>query len=192
MSVLGNSEDIKASFIEECAHQLSTALDELIERGKTEPGSIIVIGCSTSEIAGSNIGSRAYPNLGQALASAALEACASHGIYLAAQCCEHLNRALVIEREAVKLFGLERVTAIPTPEAGGSFATAVYHSMRDAVLVESIKADAGIDIGDTLIGMHLRRVAVPVRLSVNTIGHARVVAAITRPAYTGGPRAQYS
>lgn len=191
MSVLGDIMDIRMSFVKECANQTKAAVGEVIERARLEPGCLLVIGCSTSEVAGNNIGSRAYPPLGQVMAEAARAACASRGIYLAAQCCEHLNRALVVESEAVRKFGLERVTAVPTPQAGGSFAAAVYHMMREAALVEAIRADAGIDIGDTLIGMHLKRVAVPVRLEAGVVGHARVIAAMTRPPYTGGPRAAY-
>ena len=113
------------------------------------------------------------------------------GIYLAAQCCEHLNRALVVERECAEKHGLEIVCVVPKAKAGGSFATAAYENFRDPVVVETIKAHAGVDVGATLIGMHLRTVAVPVRLSVKRLGEANVTFARTRPKYIGGPRAEY-
>ncbi|MEG1404755.1 MAG: TIGR01440 family protein, partial [Oscillospiraceae bacterium] len=114
-----------------------------------------------------------------------------NGIFLAAQCCEHLNRALVVEREAAEKFGLEIVAAVPKPKAGGSFATAAYAAFSNPVLVEHIKAAAGMDIGSTLIGMHLRDVAVPLRLATKKIGEAFLTAAYTRPKFIGGSRAQY-
>ena len=116
---------------------------------------------------------------------------AEKGIYLAAQCCEHLNRAIIIESEKAKELGLERVCVVPYPHAGGSFATTAYHSMKSPVAVEEIKADAGIDIGGTLIGMHLKRVAVPLKLEHKEIGCARLTAARTRPKFIGGERAKY-
>jgi uncharacterized protein (TIGR01440 family) len=175
------------------------AIGELIERGKLAAGQshaleecgLLVIGCSTSEVAGNRIGTRAYPSLGGALALAAMDACAASGVFLAAQCCEHLNRALVVESAAWRALRLDRVLAVPTPQAGGAFASAVYRAMREPVLVERVQADAGMDVGGTLIGMHLRRVAVPVRLAVDSIGAARVAFATTRPPYTGGERASY-
>ena len=113
------------------------------------------------------------------------------GIYLAAQCCEHLNRALIVERECADKYGYEIVSVKPQPKAGGSFATVTYESLEAPVAVEFIKADAGMDIGDTLIGMHLRHVAVPVRVSVKKIGEANLVCARTRPKFIGGARAIY-
>ena len=112
-----------------------------------------------------------------------------NGIYLAAQCCEHLNRALVVERAAAEKYMLDEVCVRPMPKAGGSFATAVYDRMSDPVMVEHVKAHAGMDIGCTLIGMHLKDVAVPLRLSCKKIGDALVTAAYTRPKLIGGVRA---
>ena len=109
--------------------------------------------------------------------------------YLAAQCCEHLNRAIVVEREAVPF--AEIVNVVPQPKAGGSFGTTAYKTFKNPVVVEEIKADAGIDIGGTLIGMHLKKVAVPVRLENNKLGEALVLAARVRPKYIGGERAVY-
>ncbi|MDR0395708.1 MAG: TIGR01440 family protein [Oscillospiraceae bacterium] len=191
MSVLGQSSDLTDSFITGCAGALSRAVAELADRAVYDPIRLLVIGCSTSETAGSRIGTRAYTALGGAMADAALRACRERGIMLAAQCCEHLNRALVVERAALDEYRLRRVIAKPTPEAGGSFAAAVFERMDAPVLAEAIESDAGLDIGGTLIGMHLKRVAVPVRLEVCVIGAAHVNAAVTRAAYTGGPRASY-
>ena len=119
------------------------------------------------------------------------EETAKRGMYLACQCCEHLNRALVVEKECAEKFGLDIVMAVPHEKAGGSFATAAHRGFKEPCLVEEISADLGIDIGNTLIGMHLKRVAVPVRLSINKIGEANVVFARTRPKYIGGERARY-
>ncbi|MDR1600519.1 MAG: TIGR01440 family protein [Oscillospiraceae bacterium] len=191
MSILGSPAELTDAFITNCADALARAIAELLSRAMYDPIRLLVIGCSTSETAGNAIGSRAYPALGSALAGAAVRVCAENGVALAAQCCEHLNRALVVERPTLDAYRLRRVIAKPIPEAGGSFASAVYGMTREPVLAETIEADAGIDIGGTLVGMHLRRVAVPVRLGVGVIGAARVVAAVTRPPYTGGPRAGY-
>ena len=160
------------------------AAKELCSTAGLKAGQIMVVGCSTSEVVGSVIG--ALAQYGVAMTGNALSEC---GVYLAAQCCEHLNRAIVVEREAVP--GAEIVNVVPHKKAGGSFATAAYHSFINPVVVEEIRADAGLDIGNTLIGMHLKRVAVPVRLSVERIGKAFVVAARTRPKYIGGERARY-
>ncbi len=169
--------------------QLRQAVRELCETAKLKSGQILVVGCSTSEVRGSRIGSDSAPETGAALVDAALEILAPRGIYLAAQCCEHLNRCLIVERAAVP--NLEPVNAVPQPKAGGSFATAAYARFSDPVAVEHIRADAGLDIGGTLIGMHLKEVAVPVRLSVRKIGEAVLLAARTRPKFIGGARAKY-
>ena len=173
--------------------QTRAALDELLERGVRpffEPR-LVVVGCSSSEALGGLIGHDSSPEAGAAIARAALDSARAHGCDLAAQCCEHLNRALVMEREAACLRGYQQVWAVPQPKAGGSFATGVWALMSDPVLVERVEADAGLDIGDTLIGMHLRRVAVPVRLENGRIGQAHVAAALTRPPLIGGARARY-
>ena len=167
------------------------AAKEIISVGKLSAGDILVVGCSTSEVCGAKIGSESRPEVAQELCRGIMRACSEHGVYLAAQCCEHLNRALIIEKKAARERGYETVNAVPVPKAGGSFASAVYAAMDTPAAVEHIRAEAGIDIGDTLIGMHLKDVAVPVRLSVRQIGQAHVAAARTRPKYIGGQRANY-
>lgn len=167
------------------------AAAELITIGKLKAGDLLVVGCSTSEVAGERIGSASRPELAQEVFSGIWDAVREHGVYLAAQCCEHLNRALILEEEAARQRGYEIVNAVPQPKAGGSFATMAYRSFEHPVAVEHIRADAGMDIGDTLIGMHLKEVAVPVRLRITQIGNARLVCARTRPKYIGGERAHY-
>lgn len=167
------------------------AITELVEKSKLKSGDLVVVGCSSSEILGEHIGKGSSPETGVEVATTILSVLSEKGIYLAAQCCEHLNRALVIEREAAEKFMLEEVCVRPMPKAGGSFATAVYDNMKDPVVVEHVKAKAGLDIGCTLIGMHLKDVAVPLRLTVKTIGCASINAAYTRPKLIGGVRAHY-
>ena len=161
--------------LEDICRQAEQAAEELIEKAKLHPGQIVVIGCSTSEICGSRIGSDSRPEVAEQVFAVLHRVLMAHGLYLAAQCCEHLNRAIIIEREAVP--GADIVNVVPQPKAGGSFATAAYHAFRDPVAVESIRADAGLDIGGTLIGMHLKQVAVPVRLQLDHIGSAILLAA---------------
>ncbi len=163
---------------------------EIIEKANLKKGQILAVGCSTSEILGEKIGSNSSPESAQEVFRGIYDALSEKGIYLAAQCCEHLNRAIVTEREACP--GGEYVNVVPQPKAGGSFATAAYGAFKDPVVVEEIKADAGIDIGYTLIGMHLKKVAVPMRLENDKIGCAKVLAARTRPKFIGGERAVYS
>lgn len=153
---------------------------------------LLVVGCSTSEIAGGVIGHASQPNLGEDVAGAILETANKLGFDAVFQCCEHLNRALVMEEAAAEKYGYEIVAAVPHPKAGGSCASAAYRMMEKPVLVEAVSADAGLDIGQTLIGMHLKRVAVPVRLSMDKIGSALITAARTRPALIGGERAKYT
>ncbi len=167
------------------------ATKELIELAGMEEGEMLVVGCSTSEVSGEKIGSASKPELADDVFNGIWDACKEKKVYLAAQCCEHLNRALIIEKAAAKERGYEIVSVVPWPKAGGSFATMAYKYFSNPVAVEHIKAEAGMDIGDTLIGMHLKDVAVPVRLSVNTIGNAHLVCARTRPKYIGGERAHY-
>lgn len=167
------------------------AITELVEKSKLKAGDLVVVGCSSSEILGEHIGKGSSPETGVEVATTILSVLSEKDIYLAAQCCEHLNRALVIEREAAEKFMLEEVCVRPMPKAGGSFATAVYDNMKDPVVVEHVKAKAGLDIGCTLIGMHLKDVAVPLRLTVKTIGCASINAAYTRPKLIGGVRAHY-
>ena len=169
--------------------QISAAVTELVDIAKLKKGDIFVVGCSTSEVVGSKIGTNSDPDTASELFDGIMSVLSARGIYLAVQCCEHLNRAIVIESEAAQ--GLEEVNVIPQPKAGGAMATAAYRAMRDPVVVEQIRADAGIDIGFTMIGMHLKRVAVPVRLENDRIGSAKVLAARTRPKFIGGERAVY-
>jgi uncharacterized protein (TIGR01440 family) len=169
--------------------QARAALSELCEKAKLQPGNIVVVGCSTSEVMGSTIGTNSNFDIAGEIFKGLYDYARSKGLFLAIQCCEHLNRAIITERGAVP-FG-ELVNVIPQPKAGGSLATQAYAGFQDPVAVEEIKADAGLDIGLTLIGMHLKKVAVPVRLENNRIGDAIVVAARTRPKFVGGVRAIY-
>lgn len=180
--------------MEQIEREVSAALRELLllNRPDARPIRLLVIGCSTSEMAGGCIGKASVPELGAAVARPALAVAGSFGAAVAFQCCEHLNRALVMEREAAEQRHLTEVAAVPYPKAGGSCAAAAYRLMKDPVLVEAIQADAGLDIGCTLIGMHLKSVAVPVRLSMRKIGEAPLTAAITRPKLIGGERARYT
>lgn len=166
------------------------AATEIIETAKLRSGQILVVGCSTSEVLGEKIGTASSPETAQSLFDGIKKACDEHGVFIAAQCCEHLNRAIITERAAVG--NSDIVNVVPFPKAGGSFATACYNSLNDPVALEHIKADAGLDIGLTMIGMHLKEVAVPVRLANNRIGDALTVAARTRPKFIGGERAHYS
>jgi len=171
--------------------QIMSAIDQLCLAGKLAPGMKLVIGCSTSEIMGGRIGQNSSPETGEWVARAFLDSCAGHGLIPIFQCCEHLNRALVIARTDAAKAGYTVVSAVPQPKAGGSTASAAYRMIADPVLCDSVSADAGIDIGDTMIGMHLHPVAVPVRASVRRIGEANLVMAYTRPPYIGGERAIY-
>jgi len=178
--------------------QYPRALEEILRalldetQPEFRPIELLVVGCSTSEIAGARIGKQPDPALGEVVARAVMEVLRPLGIAWAAQCCEHLNRALVMEaRDAMRL-RYEEVCVVPHPRAGGSFASAAYRMFERPVVVERIRADAGLDIGDTLIGMHLREVAVPVRPPVKEIGHAHVTMARTRPRLIGGERAKYT
>ncbi len=177
--------------MQEIRNQVRAALSELLDTAALRPGALVVIGCSSSEIEGETIGKGSSPEIGRAVAEEALAVLGERGLALAAQCCEHLNRALIVERETAEKFGYEIVCVRPRPKAGGSFATAVYEAMRDPVAVEHVRADAGLDIGGTLIGMHLKDVAVPVRLGTKRVGEAILLAARTRPKLIGGARAEY-
>lgn len=167
------------------------AAKELLEIAQPESGDILVVGCSTSEVGGAGIGTFSSPDLAEAVFGGIYQAAEEYGVFLAAQCCEHLNRALIIEKEAALKYGYEIVCVVPQPKAGGSFATAAFKAFEHPVAVEHIKAHMGMDIGDTLIGMHLKDVAVPVRIRTKQIGDGHVVCARTRPKYIGGSRAVY-
>ena len=177
------------NMINNIATECKNAIEELIEKAHLKKGDIVVVGCSTSEVLGSKLGTNSSPDTAKVLFESIYTVLKEKGIYLAAQCCEHLNRAIITEKAAVPFH--EYVNVVPQPKAGGSFATEAYKHFDAPVAVEEIKADAGIDIGLTLIGMHLKKVAVPVRLSVKTIGEAIVSAARTRPKFIGGERAHY-
>lgn len=170
--------------------QSYAAISELYQIANLKSGNIVVIGCSTSEVVGSTIGTNSSFETAGEIFKALYDFAQSKGIFLAIQCCEHLNRAIITERAAVPF--AEIVNVVPQPKAGGSLATQAYAIFNEPVALEEIKADAGLDIGFTLIGMHLKKVAVPVRLKNNTIGSATVLAARTRPKYIGGPRAMYN
>ena len=167
------------------------AVTELLEAAHLAPGSVLVVGCSSSEILGEKIGTASSVDAAKAVVEGILPMLKENGIYLAAQCCEHLNRALIVEQDLIREYRLEPVNVVPQPKAGGSFATSVWEAFAHPAAVEFIRADAGMDIGSTLIGMHLKPVAVPVRTSVRFIGEAPVVFARTRAKYVGGPRAHY-
>ncbi len=171
--------------------QAKSAASELLEKASLKKGDIVVIGCSTSEVIGERIGTSGTLDVAKDIFNGLNSVFSENGIYIAAQCCEHLNRAIIIEKEKADAIGLEAVCVVPHPHAGGSFATAAWKTMKKPVAVEEIRADAGIDIGTTLIGMHLKRVAVPLRLTNNKIGEALLSAARTRPKYIGGERAKY-
>ncbi|MFC4768423.1 TIGR01440 family protein [Effusibacillus consociatus] len=166
-------------------------IEELQQKAQLSAEHILVIGASSSEVIGEKIGSAGSSEAAAAIVEAVLAARDQYGFHVAFQCCEHLNRALVVERDTLKTFGLEEVTAVPVPQAGGAVASTAFRSLKQPVLAERIQAHAGIDIGDTFIGMHLRPVAVPVRPSIKSIGQAHVTMAVTRPKLIGGARAVY-
>ena len=176
--------------LSEIKEQTRSAVTELLAKAPMRAGDVFIIGCSTSEIAGERIGTASSAEIAKAVCDGAKPVLDEAGIYLAAQCCEHLNRAVITERAALAPWA-EICNAVPRSHAGGAFAAEVYARAADPVAVEHIKAAAGIDIGGTLIGMHLKDVAVPVRLTVRKIGEANIICARTRPKYIGGPRTIY-
>ena len=171
--------------------QARQAAEELLAAAHLRARDIFVVGCSSSEIVGGHIGKDSSMEAAAAVLAGILPVLKAQSVYLAAQCCEHLNRSLILEKEAAVKYGYPMVNVVPQPKAGGSFATAAYKAFEHPVAVEHIQAAAGMDIGDTLIGMHLRDVAVPVRLRSGQIGDAHVVCARTRPKFIGGGRAVY-
>lgn len=177
--------------LEQIRTQAAQAIAELIPAAKLRAGMLLVIGCSSSEMIGSCIGKNSSVEAARAAFDAIYPSLQENGIELAVQCCEHLNRALIVERKTAERFGWEIVNVCPKPKAGGSFATAAWEAFQDPVAVEHIRADAGLDIGGTLIGMHLKEVAVPVRLTLGRIGQANILCARTRPKFIGGERACY-
>lgn len=186
---IAKSIDVDLNAIQKQAEAIT---EELIETANMKPGQILVVGCSSSEIAAHKIGCYSSKEVGETVFHAIHEITKKHGLYLAAQCCEHLNRALIIDEAAAERYGLEIVNVRPWAHAGGSFATAVWEKLERPAAVEHIRAHAGMDIGDTLIGMHLKSVAVPLRLEIKKIGEAHLVCARTRAKYIGGERARYN
>lgn len=177
--------------MEELKKQSADAIRELLDEAHLSEYDLVVVGCSSSEIGSFRIGSHSSREIGQAVFEAIHTELKKYRIYLAAQCCEHLNRALILEKEAALRYSYEPVSVVPQLKAGGSFATAAYQGFDAPVAVEWIRAHAGLDIGSTLIGMHLKQVAVPVRIRTSRIGSAPVICARTRPKFIGGERAHY-
>ena len=180
--------------LKQIEEQSRTAAAEICEASGIKPGQLFVVGCSSSEVLGDRIGTATNVEVAEAIYTGIASVLDERGVFLAGQCCEHLNRALVIEEEALERYGFEQVNAIPRPDhAGGAFATVCYAKMKKPVLTESIRmqAVAGIDIGGTLIGMHIHPTVVPLRISLRKIGEAAIVCARRRPRYIGGARAVY-
>ena len=177
--------------LDDIRRQTRSAILQLLEIARPRPQDIVVVGCSSSEVAGRRIGSTSSPEIAGAIFEGLYPVLQERELFLAAQCCEHLNRALIVERAAAERYRLEIVNAVPQPKAGGSFAAAAYAAFADPVAVEEVRAVCGMDIGGTLLGMHLARVAVPVRLDSGRIGEASLICARTRPKFIGGARAQY-
>lgn len=177
--------------MDEIKNQADQVIRELIDAAKLKKGDLLVIGCSSSEMVGGHIGKNSSLEAAKAAFSGIYPVLQERGIALAVQCCEHLNRALILEEETAQRFGYEIVNVLPQPKAGGSFATVAWNTFAHPVAVEHIRANAGLDIGGTLIGMHLKEVAVPLRLSRSTIGRANILCARTRPKFIGGERAAY-
>lgn len=190
-SGLMDETKLEEGLLERLRKQSYDGAREILEAGRLKPGQLFVAGCSTSEVCGEKIGTVSSPQVAEAVFNGIWQAAKEKRVWLAAQCCEHLNRVLILEREAAAIYGYEEVNVVPQPKAGGSFASAAYKAFACPAAVEHVRAHGGMDIGDTLIGMHLRDVAVPVRIGVKTIGEAHVVCARTRPKFVGGQRAVY-
>jgi uncharacterized protein (TIGR01440 family) len=177
--------------IQQLTQDMTKILNEFLPRAQLRPGQILVVGCSTSEVSGHHIGKESSVDVARAIFPPLEQLAGKEGLFLAIQCCEHLNRALVMSRECLERYNLVEVSAVPQPTAGGSFAAIAYSSLPDPVLAESVQGHAAIDIGDTFVGMHMRPVAVPLRLNVSELGQAHLTAARTRPRLIGGERAVY-
>lgn len=182
---------MEEKFLHDVQEAAGEALRQLLQQAKLEKGDILVVGCSSSEVVGERIGTFSSVETAQAVFQGIYSVVKENGLFLAAQCCEHLNRALIIEKELAKRERIPMVNVVPKPKAGGSFATEAYEYFKEPVAVEHIKAQAGMDIGDTLIGMHLQDVAVPVRIEIKKIGNAHITCARTREKFIGGIRASY-
>lgn len=183
---------LDSSFIDKIKSDATSVISELLEKANLSEGSVFVLGCSSSEICGNHIGTASSADAAKALYDVLLPILQSKGVFLAAQCCEHLNRALVVEKEVAVRQNLDIVNVVPHAHAGGASATLAYSVFKNPVVVENIKADAGMDVGGTLIGMHLRATAVPVKTATRNIGEALVICARTRPRFIGGERAIYN
>lgn len=177
--------------MQQIREDMEAVVNEWLASGHLHQGDLFVVGCSTSEVAGERIGTSGSENIAAMIFESLTLLQRETGFVVAFQCCEHLNRALVVDKETIKRHNLEEVSAIPVPEAGGSMASYAYKQMENPVVVETIRADSGIDIGETMIGMHLKPVAVPLRFDQRLIGKARITAARTRPKLIGGKRAVY-
>ena len=177
----------------ELTRQAAEAVDHLLASAEYRKGDIFIIGCSTSEIVGKRIGSASSEEAAKAVMDAILPKVTEAGLYLAVQGCEHINRAICTSRACMEQYRLQEVWVRPWLHAGGAFATEAYNRIPDRVMVENVDAQAalGMDIGGTLIGMHLHPVVVPVHIEQRKIGEASFLLAKTRPKYVGGPRAQY-
>lgn len=191
-NTMNHNENVTAETLSEISRQTEKIIAELLASHPQKAGSVFVIGCSSSEVAGGSIGKDSSAEIGKAIFETAERILSEKGIFLACQCCEHLNRALVVERECAEKYGLDEVSVVPWIHGGGSFATAAYYGFKEPVVVEHIKAAAGLDIGSTLIGMHLNEVAVPVHPKQKFVGKAYVTAAYSRPKLIGGERARYT
>lgn len=178
-------------FQKQVQEQVKLAFDNLFQKAELKTENIVVVGCSTSEVMGETIGSASNEEVAKTIFEVVYPMVRDKNLYLALQCCEHLNRALVVESECAQKYDLREVTVVPAPKAGGTLPRIGYVSMENPVVVEEIQGNAGIDIGDTFIGMHLKPVAVPVRSSVKNVGNAHVTMARTRPKLIGGERAEY-
>lgn len=176
---------------EDIVNVWTQVLDEFFSQANLRPRQILVLGCSTSEVMGKHIGKASSEEVAEALLPPLLARVRQREVYLAIQACEHLNRSLVVEEACVEQYGLDAVTVVPSLRAGGSMAVKAWQSFKAPMMVETIRGHAGIDLGDTFIGMHLRPVVVPIRPSVKEIGHAHLTMATTRPRLIGGPRAMY-
>lgn len=178
-------------FIQQVKHDIEAVVAEWVNSRQLSEGDLFVVGCSTSEVAGKHIGTSGSEEVASVVFAALTELKRQTGVQLVFQCCEHLNRSLVVEKETMQEFRLDEVSAIPVPTAGGSMASYAYKNMGNPTVVETIEANSGMDIGETMIGMHLKRVAIPLRFKKRNIGNARITAARTRPKLIGGERAVY-
>lgn len=172
-------------------NEVQETINQILNSIEYHRGDIFVVGCSSSEVIGDKIGTSSSEEVGEEIFLSIKEILDGKGIYMASQCCEHLNRALVVDRELAQKNNLEIVAVVPQPKAGGSFATAAYKHIKDPVVVEFIQSNIGLDIGDTFIGMHMKHVCVPLRIERKTIGKAHITQAFSRPKLIGGQRAKY-